>query len=252
MLKLATKEDLSSIVTFCENDLLGTRIACYCMAYGFEYDFLRIWIEEADGNIQTVLAKFYDCITLKTDAETTEEIAEFINMIGFSSLETNLMTCQKLNMQPSSVKKSYIFDGTAESSDADDLGEEYYKELYSLISRNIPDSFSETKEAYLSFLSDFSYRSRRGLARCKGIIKDSILVSSVLTSAETEKAALISGVASDISVRGMGFGKKTVLTMVNELTNEGKTVFVTALNESAQGFYEKLGFKYHDDIAIVL
>ena len=37
--------------------------------------------------------------------------------------------------------------------------------------------------------------------------------------------------------------------MVDELINKNKKVFVIALNESAQGFYEHLGFEYYDDIA---
>ena len=80
---------------------------------------------------------------------------------------------------------------------------------------------------------------------------DSKPVSSVITASETSTCALLSAVASDTNIRGKGFGKATVLTMVNELINEDKKVFVVALNESAQGFYEKLGFKYFDDIAII-
>ena len=37
----------------------------------------------------------------------------------------------------------------------------------------------------------------------------------------------------------------------DELSNENKQVFVVALNESAEGFYEKIGFKHYKDIAIV-
>ena len=252
MLKLATQDDLSNILSFCENDLLGTRIACYCLAYGFEYDFLRVWYDDSSGKIETVLAKFYDAVTLKTESESVDEISDFIRMIGFSTLETNSQTCKKLGMTPSSVKKTYIFNGKAENMGAVSLTEDYYKQLYSLISKNIPDSFVDSKDAYLSFLSDFSYRSRRGLARCKGIIRDSQLVSSVMTSAESKKSALISGVASDKNLRGQGLGRKTVLTMVDELVGEGKKVYVTALNESAEGFYEKIGFVYNEDIAIVI
>ena len=251
MLKLAAESQLDAILSFCDGDLLGTRIGCYCIAYGFDYDFLNIWYDNSDGRIKTVIAKFYDAVTVKTASEDVQEIADFVSMIGFSSLECNLESCLKLSFSPAETKKSYVFRGTAEDFGAEALGEEYYKPLYELVSRNIPGSFSDTKEAYLSFLSDLTYKSRRGLARCKGMILDSKLVSSVITAAETETCALISAVASDSDLRGKGLGKKTVLTIADELIKENKKIFVIALNKSAEGFYEKLGFDYYCDIAIV-
>lgn len=251
MLRLACETDLNAVADFCQDDLLGTRIVCYCLAYGFERDFLNVWIDEADGNVSTVIAKFYDSMTLITNSENADEIKEFITMTGYSSLETNADTCIGLGLEADSVKKAYIFDGNAVNNGAVDLSEEYYKSLYSLVSTNIPGSFADSKEAYLSFLSDFTFRKRRGLARCKGFIVDSKLVSSVITAAETPTAALLSAVASDKTVRGGGYGKKTVLSAVNELQLENKKVFVIALNKSAESFYEHIGFKPCGEIAII-
>ncbi len=251
MLKLATEENLSAILEFCDNDLLGTRIACYCLAYGFGRDFLNIWIDEADGKVRAVIAKFYDNMTVVTDSENVDEIKGFISMIGYCNLETYLDTCRGLNLTANTVKKAYIFNARAENLGAENLSEEYYKSLYTLVSENIPGSFTDNKEAYLSFLSDFSFRKHRGLARCKGFIEDSELVSSVVTAAETPTSALLSAVASDSGVRGKGYGKKTVLTMANELQCENKKIFVIALNESAESFYEHIGFELYNGIAIV-
>ena len=251
MLKLATSDNLESVIRFCDGDLLGTRIACYCLAYGFDYDFLNIWYDDTDGKINTVIAKFYDTVTVITDSDEIEETADFIRMIGFETLECDLETCRKLAFEPCEIKKAYIFRGTAENLGADTLSEEHYKALYELVSLNIPGSFENTKEAYLSFLSDLTYKSRRGLSRSKGIVLDGKLVSSVITSAETASYAILSAVASDSELRGRGLGRKTVLTIADELIMEGKTIFVVALNKSAEGFYEKLGFEHCCDIAIV-
>ena len=251
MLKLATKSDIDAILNFCDGDLLGTRIACYCLSYGFEYDFLNIWYDDSRGSIETVIAKFYDCVTVKSKSDDVQEVADFIKMIGFTSLECDLILCKKLGFNPCDIKNGYIFDGTAENLGAESLGEEYYKALFELVSRNIPGSFGSTKEAYLSFLSDLTYKSRRGLARCKGITMDGKLVSSVITAAETSSCALLSAVASDADLRGRGLGKKTVLTITDELIKENKKIFVIALNKSAEGFYEKLGFRHCCDIAII-
>ncbi len=248
MLKAATEKDLEAILEFCDGDLLGTRIGCYCLAYGFDRDFMSVWIDDSYGKINTVIAKFYDSITLRSSAEDPTEIAGFISMIGYLSLETDADTCRKFCLSADSVKKAYIYKGKTCERTAEDISEENYKALYSLVSENIPGSFKNSKEAYLSFLSDFTFRKRRGLARSKGIVSDGKLVSCVITSAETESCALLSAVASDKSVRGMGYGKKTVLSAINELKNENKEVFVIALNESAESFYEHIGFEYYGDI----
>lgn len=251
MLKLAGRDDIEAITDFCDSDLLGTRISCYCLAYGFDYDFLSVWYEKNDDGVKTVIAKFFDAVTVKTEAEDLYEIADFIRMIGFSTLECDFKICDKLGFAPHDVKKSYVFCGIAENLGAVSLGEEHYKALYELVSHNIPGSFASTKEAYLSFLSDLTFKSRRGLARSKGIIIDGKLVSSVITAAETPNCALLSAVASDADLRGTGLGKKTVLTIADELISENKRIFVIALNEAAEGFYEKLGFRNFSDIAIV-
>ena len=149
------------------------------------------------------------------------------------------------------MKKSYIFKGQAQNFGADNISEELYKSLYALVSDNIPGSFDNSKEAYLSFLSDFTFRKHRALARAKGFVVDGTLVSSVITSAETSDYALISAVASDKRFRGTGLGKKTVLSMIDELINEKKKVFIVALNESAEGFYEHLGFEFCGNVATV-
>lgn len=249
MLKLAKEQDIETVINICHGDLLGTRIACYALAYGFEREFLHIWFDETNS---VVIAEFYDSMTLSGNCEPSEEIRDFLGMIGFHSLELSLENCIKLGFEADDIKKSYIFGGKAENLGAENITEEYYKALYSLVSENIPGSFDESKDAYLAFLSDLTFRQRRGLARCKGIISDGKLVSSVITSAETPDYALISAVASDKSIRGKGLGKSTVLSMVDELIKEDKKVFVVALNKSAEGFYEHLGFKFYGEIATVL
>ncbi len=248
MLKLAGEQYKDIILTACDGDLLGTRIACYALAYGFERDFLQIWF---DTDSSAVIAKFYDSMTIAGDCNNSDEIREFVSMSGFSSLETSLDNCKKLGFNANSIKKSYVFAGKTHSYGADNINEEYYKSLYSLISENIPDSFDNSKDAYLSFLSDLTFRQKRGLARCKGVVSQGKLLSSVITSAETKNCALISAVASDRNFRGKGLGKITVMSMVDELINENKRVYVIALNESAQGFYEHLGFTFNCDIATV-
>ncbi len=251
MLKLADQGDLTALYDFCKGDLIGTKIACYCLAYGLDKDFFSVWVNRADDEIKGVIAKFYDSITLKAVKGCDgEEIRDFCLMLCFDELMCDDVAKEAVSLGTHEMKKSYVFRGNADETCLDDIGEEYYRQLYNLICENIPGSFEASKEAYLSWLSDFTYRKRRGLSRSKGIVKDGTVYSSVMTSSETGTSAVLSGVASGKQARGKGLGRITVMSAVNELVSEGKDVYVIALNKSAEGFYEHIGFEYSGDIHI--
>lgn len=244
MLKVATDNDLKSILEFCSDDLIGTRIGCYCQCYGFDRDFFSVWLNEADSKIKAAVAKFYDSVTIKCEDDCDfDEIRRFISMLGYSEIMCSQSSCNALNFTDYQTKKAYVFPGNADVYESENPGEEYFKQLYALISEAIPGSFSDDKNAYLSWLSDFTFRKRRGFARAKGIIENGELLSCVMTSSETNFAAILSGVACKSTFRKSGLGKKTVLSATKELLSENKKVYVIALNESAQGFYEHIGFE---------
>lgn len=244
--------DIESLCRFCENGLLGTKISCHLKTYGTEWEFCNTWYYSDGENISAVISKFENSITLicESDADLSE-IKAFLDMLGFTSLCCNETTAQSLGYDITSTKAAYVFCGESESEKLDDLTEEYYKSAYELISKSIPDSFDNSKNAYLSFLSDFTFRKRRGVARIKGTLIDGRVASCALTSTETENSAIISGVACDSELRRKGLGKITVLGLANELTSENKTVYVIALNKSAEGFYEHIGFKNTERISFI-
>ena len=127
MLKLAGEQDKDTILDICNDDLLGTRIACYALAYGFERDFLNIWF---DTDSSTVIAKFDDSMTVAGDCNNPGEIRDFISMSGFCSLELSLENCKKLGFEADDIKKSYVFAGDTQDFEVDNINEEYYKALY--------------------------------------------------------------------------------------------------------------------------
>ncbi len=252
MLKLAQEQDLKDILTFCDGDLIGTRIGCYCLSYGFEREFYRCWVSSSDGVIKAVIAKFYDSITLKTSSpEDAEEIKQFCEMLGYDEIMCSESCCKAVGFIPSELKRAYIFRGNAGEYICENLDEAYYKQLYTLISEAIPGSFKADNEAYLSWLSDFTFRKRRQNARCFGVTQSGELLSCVITSSEIKSSAIISGVATNRKARGTGLGKKTVLSAVKALESEGKDVYVIALNKSAEGFYEHIGFEFREKICFV-
>lgn len=253
MITSVKNSNIEQIFSFCENSLLGTRITCQLKAYGLERDFLDAWYYYSeDGDISAVITKFEDSVTLISFKNSDlSEIKAFLDMLGFASLCCNEITAKALGYQADTTKNAYIFYGNPESKALNDLTEGYYRSAYELISKNIPDSFDNSNYAYLTFLSDFTFRKKRGFARIKGTLFEGRVASCALTSAETDTAAIISGVACDTELRMKGLGKKTVLALADELSAENKKVYVIALNKSAEGFYEHIGFEITERISFI-
>lgn len=252
MLKRANVSDFSEIKRLCQGGIIGTKILCYILAYGFERDFLEVWIIEDDNRVIGVFTKFYDDITLLTDnTADTELISVFLEMLYFKTLMCSSDLCDALGFEDFTKKTGFLFRGIKENYEADLLAEDDIEKAYNLISKEIPGSFRSDREAYLSFLSDFTFRQRRGLARGVCTHYNGNVSSVALTSSETENAAIISGVACDRALQKNGLGKKTVLSLAGLLKKDNKEVYVIALNESAEGFYEHIGFEKNENIAFV-
>lgn len=252
MLKRADAKDISIFEKICDGNITGTKILSQLYSYGFEREFLEAWILSENEEAQAVFTVFYDNITLvATDGADFSLLKTFFDMRSFESIMCSYQNCIKLGYSNFSLKKGYLFESRVDAYEADRIKEDDIQDAYLLISREIPDSFKEGREAYLSFLSDYTFRERRGFARGVCTRYGEKLSSVAFTSAETKNTAIISGVACDNTQRKKGLGKTTVLTMVGMLLNENKAPYVIALNEGAEGFYEHIGFTFKEKIAFV-
>lgn len=253
MLKLLCEKDLSAILGFCQNSILGARIACYALSYGFDKDFLMFWGEESKIGFNCIVSKFDGNVTvLANDCADFCEIAEFLSIVGANSITTDEETALKLGYENFAVKTGFCYKPCDfYCKEVQNASEADIKEIYTLISQSIPDSFENTKEAYLSFLSDFTYRQKRGYATARCIRADKKVVACALTAAQSNTDALLSGIACEENYRKFGYGKKIVLSTAAELSKKGKNIFVIALNSSAEGFYKHIGFDECEKIAII-
>ncbi len=252
-IRLADTYDSGTVEALCKGSLLGTKLLCQINSYGFERDFLNVWLcFDSEDKAVGAVSKFEDAITLIYSSDNgTEDVKTFLDMIGFRTLCCVYETALKLGYSEPVIKKAYAYTGKYSGEIIPELNENYFRGCYTLISENIPDSFLQTEEAYLSFLSDLMFRKRRALARIKGYAEEGKVLSCALTSAETDDSAIISGVACEISNRKTGLGKKTVLSLAEELKRENKETYVIALNENAQGFYEHIGFEFKEKISFI-
>lgn len=253
MLKLLDSNDLSEIQKFCRNSIIGTRICSYALSYGFDKSFLMFWGDKAENGFITVVAKFENTISiLATDRTDLDELRGFINIIGSDEIITEKACAEQLGFYGFDTKQGFIFDSDIGCSfDTEEPQEDDFRDIYNLISTAISDSFNNTKDAYLSFLSDFTYRANRGYAKAKCIKNNGKVVACALSSAQSNTSALLSGIACREECRRYGYGKQVVLSLTNDFIKENKKVFVIALNESAEGFYKHIGFRVCEKIAFI-
>ena len=87
MLKRAEATDLQEIKRLCLGSIIGTRILCYVLAYGFDRDFLEVWIIKEEDRVTGVIVRFYDDVTLLCDKEADmNQLEAFIGMFYFKSI----------------------------------------------------------------------------------------------------------------------------------------------------------------------
>ena len=247
MIRLCKPADAAALSAFCGDSLLGCYILSRFTCYGNDYDFCKCFVDEADGMVRTVFSVLDGtAVLLAGEATDYEELTLCLPVFGVRVLMCSSDAASKLPFSRLQEKTAFrltksVFDVSA-SDDAP------MREVYNLISAVIPGSFPQTKDAYLRFLSDFMFRKNRGKARLKEGMDNGTLCACALTAAESNSAAVLSGVACRPECRGRGFGKAVVLSLASELQKEQKTVHVIALNDAACGFYRALGFHKQETI----
>ena len=253
MLKLVEEKDEKRFTEFCRPFALGIRMRCLLSAYGTASSLVRFWLGENEDKITCAVCLFGGSATvIMRDDAFVSELSVFLNALDFTDLCAQGDTLEKLGFKADFSKKMFYYSQPLVTEyEKAQTGYEDLSAVYALISRSIPGSFSAEREAYLCWLSDFTYRSRRGLARLKTIANDDTLLSCALTAAECDDGAIISGVACDEKARGKHLGQRTVRTIADELTGEGKKVYVIALNDKASSFYLKTGFTFYDTVSYI-
>ena len=242
MIRCSKPDDGAALSAFCAKSLPGCYIFSRFQCYGNNYDFCRCYLDAADGRVKTALSVLDGAAVLLTGEQTDfEELSLCLPVLGVKTLMCEAGAASNLPYPVIQQKASFCLK--TDISDAAAFDDAPMRDVYRLISVAIPGSFPDTKDAYLRFLSDYTFRKNRGRARLKAIVENDNLCACALTAAESDFAAVLSGVACRADCRGRGFGKAVVAALAHELQHEQKEVHVIALNDSACGFYRALGFQ---------
>ena len=242
MLKLLENKDVDAVLSYLEDDPVSVRIKSNLSAYGCSYPFARFWAQyDENGEITAVLSDLSGAFTLTfSDSADTEEINALLH---FSDCGSVFLNKEKADILGENIKKSgdilRFAQDTAGAYETDVFCD--MKQAFALIEENSGESV--IKLDFLEWLSDFTFKSNRNKARLRALNADGELLSFAMTSAETENAAVISGVFTRKDKRKQGFGEKVLLSLTQSLLSENKKVYIMTAEKSLSGYYRKRGFE---------
>lgn len=243
MIKKIEKNDIEGVLSFLGEDVFSVRIKANLSAYGAEYSFAEFWAQYDENNaVCSVLSKINGACTLVFDEKAdTDEWKLFLNYFPYASAFLSSENAALLEIDVTHSGDILFFDGETVNAYGNTVNFTDMKTAFEIIRENEGRSVAALN--YLEWLSDFTYKKNRGYARLKAVEKEGRLISFAMTSAETEKSAIISGVFTDKNYRNRGFGEAALMSLVKSLTADNKTVYIMTAEEKMTSYYEKRGLK---------
>lgn len=252
MLKIIDNDTIN-IKDVCSHDVYGTRIYAYYLTYGNKFDFFKAWVQtDESGKITAAVCLIDGSMTLTcTDDADFEELAAFIGMMGFDSLQCDREKAKRLGLcedlwgyvvryrRNENPKKA--FGNTVFGFDGD------LSKIYSLIKSANLIGVGD----YLPWLSDVSYRIKKDTAKPLCAYDGGRIMSCASALFITDSAALLGAVATDPDYRSMGLAGELVTTLGNEMNSLGKRAELLCKHDSIVEFYHGIGFETAGEWAII-
>ena len=211
---------------------IETKILSNFIAYGTDYPFLCFWQGKNDKKTTSILCKFEDTIFISAnDNANFDELREFLEVIGFSSLQAEESVLKSLGFANFdeyiclSCDKAFASKYKPSSLNLEAL----YDVLFKGKDKNLaPPEFE-------GWYADLSHRIRHGTA--VAVMEKEL--GGAIASHITPCSAVISGVKVANYSQGKGVGKTLIYNLLSLLS--GKTVY-TATDCKTADFYIKCGF----------
>lgn len=227
---------------------INARISALIKSYGIGRHFFNVWRHDWE----IILARFETSFFISSDINADlEEIAFFLKFNPYF---------RRLTGKSEVILKIKEFMGNCQSLDFDFMtcNEQIYvnedynietcpnlKSVYEVMEAAQSDDFTVGK--FAPWYADVSHRIRHGCARAYLMRVNDEPVSACLVSAESSRAGLISGVATNPDFRKKGYASAVVKKACRDLLNCGKLPVLECL-PALTGYYSRLGFKKTGDV----
>lgn len=235
MIRLAQKEDFAIE----ENNEVLVRILGVHLTYGIEAPFVRYYTDGA-GSLLTIM----DGVALFHTDELNDEWNAFLAMNPdiVSVHCTQSIGDQLIQSRIWKGRVGYTMEFTGELPQS--ISESvciapHLPAVYELLRDHFP-----SVSPFNSWYPDVSHRLRHGNSHISVILDDEKVISTAMTVAETDNAAVLGQVATHPDFRRRGMAATCVKSTVCQC--KGKKLYILPVDDIALKLYEKLGFKIVD------
>ena len=237
MIRTAIESDFAAL----PHDECSIRIHSLKKAYGLDVPFIRYYADDCGGLLSIMDGAGVLCCT-----ENTEEWLVFISMnpdisrlhcsVNIGKALINLGTWQ------GRVGIVLRYNGDREFTPPSVCENPYLPHVYALL-----DSCFDSMASLNAWYPDVSHRIRHDCAKIATILDDNRVVSTAMTVAETDTAAVLGQVATHSDCRGRGYAKTCINSLISRCKD--KMLYILPMTDYARSLYEKMGFILDGDWA---
>ena len=232
MIRAAVKADFDRPITE-ETDV---RIRCLYLAYGNEVSFVRFYSDGVGGMLAVM-----DGVGLFSPAqEVTEEWVVFLGMNSdirqlHCSAKSGLIIAESLgwHLQTGSVLR---YEGQTPTEQEGVCREPKLPEVHKLLEQCFPGVSSLD-----AWYPDVSHRIRHGYCHIACVTDGDTVISTAMTVAEANNAAVLGQVATAEAHRRRGYAAKCIQDLIFRC--KASSLYILPINETAQKLYISLGFQ---------
>lgn len=215
------------------------RICGLRAAYGLDAPFIRYYTDDSDS-----LLAIIDGVALFHCECLNDEWLMFLAM----NPDVERIHCSRAvgeELIHSGQWRGIVGDTMLLKSDASFSVDEdicttpYLPDVYELLKNHFPGISS-----FNSWYPDVSHRIRHGNSHISAVLSADNVVSTAMTVAETDTAAILGQVATHPDFRRRGLAAKCIKSTISQC--KADALYILPVDEKARNLYEKLGFEVVD------
>lgn len=230
MIRTALESDFATL----PSDECAVRIYSLKRAYGLNAPFIRYYADDCGG-----LLSIMDGAGVLYCIDNFEEWLIFISMNPdifhlhcSGSVGKMLMANQDWQGREGVVLK---YDGERNFATPSVCESPRLPHVHALL-----DSCFDSMTSLNAWYPDVSHRIRHDCAKIATILDENIVVSTAMTVAETDTAAVLGQVATHSDYRGRGHAKTCINSLISRCKD--KTLYILPMTNIAHSLYVKMGF----------
>lgn len=231
MIRTALESDFSTL----PGDECAVRIHSLKCAYGLDAPFIRYYADECGG-----LLSVMDGAGVLYCVDNVEEWLVFITMNPdiFHVHCPAVIGRQLIALGGWQGREGVVlkYDGPQDPPSSSSVCENpYLPHVHALL-----DQCFESMASLNAWYPDVSHRIRHNCAKIAVILDGEQVVSTAMTVAETDTAAVLGQVATHSDYRGRGYAKTCINSLISRCKD--KTLYILPMTDIAHSLYVKMGF----------